>query len=135
VRADIVTALTGDHTLSGLLTGGVFAVTEISRQATPGAFDTNGEIKPCALVKLEAEAPTGPYPTSSRQYVLVLFYQLVGYDVIDPAMAQTYALLHRSKIGSGGVWEIDHASDVLDLEDQALNCSLSISRYAITRLR
>jgi len=89
---------------------------------------------PCALVKLETEAPAGPYDTSSRNFVLILFYQRSGYTTIDLALARTFTLLNRVKAGTN-VWEIVHADDVLDLEDQALECSLAMSRYTATRLR
>lgn len=130
--------LAADGTLSGLLTGGIYAVPEITRQDTPDAFDANGEIEPCALVKPETEATFGPYEEagaiSARLYVVVFFYQRTGYDVVDQALARTRVLLHKEKLESG-VWEISWADDVLDQEDEALNCSLGISRYVVTRLR
>lgn len=134
MRAAILAALTGDATLMGLLTGGIHTALEISRQYTPAAFDTNGEILPCALLRLETEGPTGPYRTSSRLFAAVLFYQRHGYDVIDQAVARTFAVLHERHTGAG-MWQILHADDVLDQEDQALGCSLAMSRFAVYRMR
>ena len=134
MRETIRALLAADGTLAGLLTGGVWAATEISRQNTPGAFDANGELRPCALVKLESEGPVGPYVTSSRLFVLVMFYERSGYTAIDAAVARTYTLLHYVKAGAA-VWEMRHAGDVLDLEDQALECSLGMSRFVAVRLR
>ena len=55
IEDDIVGLLEDDETLADYLTGGIFVAEEISRQRTPGAFDTNGEILPCALVKSGTE--------------------------------------------------------------------------------
>ena len=135
MRNTIRDYLAADGTLMVLLTGGIYAVGEISRQATPDAFDSNGEVEPCGLVKLETEGQAGPYVEaggiSSRLYVAVFFYQRTGYDVIDAAVARTRALLHREKLASG-VWEIAWADDVLDQEDEALGCSMGMSRYVVT---
>jgi hypothetical protein len=134
VKRETRAKLVSDPTLASLLPGGIWDAAEITRQLTPTAFDANGEIRPCALVKLETESSVDPYPTGSRLFVLVLFYELSGYVTIDLAMERVYALLHRGKIGSN-VWEVDHTNDVLDLKDPALNCSLAMSRYMFTRLR
>jgi hypothetical protein len=85
-------------------------------------------------VKLESEGPFGPFVTSSRLFVLVMFYERTGYTAIDAARARTYTLLHYVKVGTA-VWEMSHTGDVLDLEDQALECSLGMSRYVAMRLR
>lgn len=135
MRAAIKAVLEGDGTLAGLLTGGVWAGTEISRQLTAGAFDDDGEVLPCALVRLETGTPWGPYPSSGRLYVVVMFYERCGYEVIDAALERTYVLLHRSKVGGAGVWEVTHADDVRDVEDGALGCSMGYSRYVVTRNR
>jgi hypothetical protein len=134
LRDDIKTYLEADATLTGILTGGVHAGVEISRQNTPSAFDSNGEILPCALVKEEADAKTGPFHESSVTYILVFFYQRYDYDSIDQALDRVFTLLHRQKVGTK-VWEILWANDIKDQEDQALGCSLSLSRYQVYRNR
>jgi len=135
MREIVKTALQGDATLAGVLTGGVWSGTEISRVETAGAFDANAEILPCALVREETDTPWGPMPTSSRLYLVVYLYQRRGYDKIDAALERIFALLHRQKLGQTNVWEITHADDVRDQQDQALDCSLAISRYVVTRRR
>ena len=136
MRDEIVAALAGDHTLAALLTGGVYGGVEISRQFTPAAFDaTTKEILPCALVKVENESHVWPYWTGSRAFVLVLFYQRYGYTAIDPAMERAFALLNMTKVGGSGMWNVVHANDVRDLRDQALDCSMAMSRYVAMRLR
>jgi hypothetical protein len=135
VRDTVKALLEADTTLMAILTGGVYAGGEISRQGMPDAFDSNGEILPCALVRVETETPYGPYDDSSRQYLVVMFYERSGYANIDAALARVYELLHKTRLGATGVWEVVHADDVRDQEDQALACSLSYSRYVITRSR
>ena len=47
----IVAALQADETLAGLLPGGIYdrlSVADVSRQATPDAFDEYQELLPCA---------------------------------------------------------------------------------------
>jgi len=135
IRSAILAILAGDATLLATLTGGVYSATEISRQLTPAAFDTNGEVLPCALLSLEAEDPMGPFATSSREFVTVHFYERQGYTAIDTALARVYALLHRIHVSAEHVWDIRHAGDIQDQRDPTLNCALNISRYQVTRLR
>ncbi len=124
-----------DATLTGLLTGGIWTgASEISRTETPGAFDGNKEILPCALVREETETPYGPVKSGSRLYLAIYFYQRSGNGTIRAAQDRAFALLHGKKIGAN-VWEITHADDVRGQQDQALDCSLGISRFVVTRRR
>ena len=132
MRDAIVALIEADGTLAGLLTGGIHTG-EISRQGTPEAFDGNGEVLPCALVKVEAETPTGPYRTSARQFVLVYLFQQHETEAIDAALDRIFLLLHALKLQ--GSWECRWVGDVQDVEDAALRCSMALSRYQITRLR
>lgn len=134
LRDDIVTVLEADGTLTALLTGGIHTGTEISRTGTPGAFDANLEILPCALVKMESDVQSGPFTYGYRTVVVIYLYQRSGYDTIDAALDRILALLHDKQLWSG-TWLTEHAGDVPGLEDQALQCSLAISRYAVTRNR
>lgn len=134
--SDVLAALQADTILAAILSGGMYAETEISRQNTPDAFDENLEIMPCALINQGSQAQAGPYvesDISARLYLRVYFYQHDGYDVIGQAVARVRTLLHKAKIGSG-VWEIAWADDVPNMSDQALECSLAISTYQVTRL-
>jgi hypothetical protein len=125
--------LAGGTALTALLTGGV-NTTLINRQETPGAFDANGEIRPCAFVKVESEAPSGPYTSSGRLYVTVYVYERSGYTTIDAALEEVFSLLNYWK-PSGNTWEVRHAGDTRDVGDEALGCSMSFGRYVATRLR
>ena len=131
--ATILAALQGDSQLAGILTGGVYdgaQVGDISRQATPAAYDGNSELKPCAILKPETQAPAGPHPDSSRLFVTIWFYQQSGSAEIDAARIRAYHLLHRATLGgSDGLWDVRHANDLLGIEMQALGVPAIMSRY------
>ena len=131
MRDAIETLLGTDSTLMSILTGGLHTAVEITRQETPAAFDSNGEIQPCALLKFDSVAPDGPYEHGAMLHFSLLFYERSGYDNVEAARQRAYVLLHREKVrpATGACWEIRHADDVLDREDEALGCRLAISRY------
>lgn len=139
--ATISAFLSADSQLAGLLTGGVHngeVGGKVSQQTTPAAFDSNREIRPCALVKPETATPWGPHAHGGRLYVVLYLYQRFGYDQIEAARLRCYALLQKRALpltSSGGVYEIVHANDLLGVEDQALGCSLIVSRYVATIMR
>ena len=134
--ATILAALQGDTQLAGILTGGVYdgmEVTDISRQATPAAYDSYSELKPCAIVKPETQAPAGPHPHGSRLFVTLWFYQQSGSAAIDAGRVRAYQLLHRATLaGSDGLWDVRHANDLLGIEMQALGVPAIMSRYVAT---
>lgn len=134
MRSTVVAKLTGSTALMAVLTGGVHSATEITRQLTPTAFDANGEIKPCALVKMENYAPSGPYDTSERVAIVVYVYERSGYTAIDAALDLVFGLLNVWK-PSGQVWEVRHADEARDLQDEALACSMGYARFVATRNR
>ena len=137
--ATILTALQGDTALSAILTGGLYDGTEvndISRQATPAAYDDYSELKPCAIVKPETQAPAGPHPDSSRLFVTLWFYQQSGSAAIDAGRVRAYHLLHRATMaGSDGLWDVRHVNDLLGIEMQALGVPAIMSRYMATENR
>lgn len=135
----ILAALQDDATLAGILTGGLYdgtVINDISRQATPAAYDEYSELKPCAIVKPETQAPAGPHPDSSRLFVTIWFYQQSGSADIDVARIRAYHLLHRSTVaGSDGLWDVRHFNDLLGIELQALGVPAIMSRYVATENR
>lgn len=133
---DIKTALEDDEDLMALLTGGIFNdVEEISKQNTPGAFDGNGELKPCALIKLGTGLPLrSGYKRATNDPFTVYFYQFQGYDVIKPAMDLAYNDLNEQQIGTG-VWSIEFDIQVNQQRDTALDCALGSLRFVAKRLR
>ena len=131
----ITTLLQGDSQLTAILTGGVYHAAEVSRQATPDAYDEWRELKPCALVRQETLTPWGPYEHSGRLFVTIWFYQRAGYDAIEAARKRVYDLLHRKRIApeSGeGCWDVVHVNDLLDQEDPGLGVPMAMSRYVAT---
>ena len=132
----ILAALQGDAALMSLLTGGLYdgiAVTDISRQATPDAYDAWQEMKPVGLLKPESQAPAGPHPHGARLFVALWLYQQAGSAAIDAARERAYQVLHRSQLaGSGGMWEVLHAGDTLGAEVQALGVPVIMSRFVAT---
>lgn len=139
MRQAIYTALTNDATLLALLPGGLFdaaTVGEISRQSTPGAFDANGELQACALLRVRGPVSSPPYQHGARETIELYFYNQPD----DQARERVYDLLHDTQLtpagSSVGNWRIEHADDVLGQEDQALAASLQVSRYqALVRRR
>jgi hypothetical protein len=134
MRDAIYALLSGDATLMATLTGGLHKaaeVGEISRQTTPAAFDANGEIQPCGLLRFGSISPMGPYVHSARLIIALYFYEPKGYQNVDAARERAYVLLHRAKVtpAVGACWEIRHTDDVPDGRDSALECSLAISRF------
>jgi hypothetical protein len=119
-----------------LLTGGIFNdVEEISRQNTPGAFDsTSKELKPCMLIKLGTELKTGPYERSVQSPVTIYFYQRDNYDVIEQAMELAYDDLNDQRIGTG-VWQLMYDISVPQQRDVALDCPLGMQRFVAYRHR
>ncbi len=133
--AAVLALLQGDAVLALALPGGVHSAIEISRQTTPGAYDANGEMQPSALLRQETATPWGPHKDSGRLYFAVYFYDRASHAAIETARKRVYTLLHRQKLtptdGSGN-YEIVHASDLLDMEEQNLGVAMAISRYVAT---
>jgi len=132
---DIKTTLEADDELMDLLTGGIFNdVEEINRQDTPGAFDSQRELKPCALIKVGTESKRGPYERSVQTPITIYFYQRAGYTVIEPAMEMTYDLLNDQRIGTR-VWQLIYEISVNQQRDLALDCPLGSHRFVAVRHR
>ena len=132
---DIKTALAANAPLMVVLTGGVYAdVEEINRQLTPGAFDSNKEIKPCALIKLGTEYKLTDTRRGVRTPITIYFYERSGYASIDSAMGMVFDLLNETKIGDG-TWNIEFQNAVYQQRDQALDCALGTLRFVAARER
>jgi len=143
VQADIVAVLEASSPLMAVLTGGVYEqdeVGEISRQATADAFDSNGELKPCALVAEGTELPRGGIDHSGQGVsvqtpVNIYFYERVGYENIAAAMDLSFTLLNGQKIGSS-TFRVEYENAVKNQVDQSLrNASLGVQRFMVVRLR
>lgn len=103
IEADFETRMEADSTLMAILTGGVYTagalgVLGINRTDTPAAFDSNGYLRPCALVR---ERPLVPdlqvndfleQVASATQVVEIYIYQDTGYTSIDTALDRLFTL-------------------------------------------
>ena len=154
----IYDTLTADSQLMAMLPGGIHRANQISRQRTPTAFDDNGELKPCMLLKAESATPWGPHDNSGRLYVQMFLYQrnydtsqpdptefpLTGaddlnYSYIEMAYRRVYSLLHRVKITpidtTETSYELINANELLGMVDQGLDADLIMLRYQATMQR
>ena len=131
--AAILQALQSDAALMALLPGGLhdgIAVTDISRQTTPDAYNEWGELQPVGILKPETQAPTGPHPDGARLFVALWLYQQMGAAEIDAARERAYSVLHRQTLA--GMWEVRHANDILGGETAGLDLPTIMSRFVAT---
>ncbi len=130
LRDSVYNVLTGDATLMGILTGGLYdasAVGEISRQFTPNVFDANLEVLPCGLLRMDSMVPGAVYVRGAREFFSVLLYQFRGTADIENARTRIFDLLHDKRLS--GAWRVQHTDDVRDARDVVLNCGLLIVRF------
>ena len=135
--------LEADTALMAILTGGIHDRTEISRTDTPTAYDSRGELKPCAVLRMSTTTPKGTFDNAADTFFNVYFYQKKGgYTSIDAAMARAWLVLNTTKttlvqveIDPGFVYTIRHAGDFSDSWDDALDCPMAYSRYHVVQLR
>lgn len=143
LRSAIRTLLEGDATLAATMTGGLHDSTEISPSKTPSAYDSRGDLKPCAVLRMGTMTPIEPFDEAEREFFNIYFYQKPGgYDSIDVMRTRCKDLLHTTTdslktvtISPGFVYEIRHADDFGDSWDDALGCPMSYSRYYVVKLR
>jgi len=127
--------LLADGTLMTVLTGGVHDTGEITRQLAPAAFDANGEIKPCALVKSGNETAMQNKIQAVQTPITIFLYQRSGYAATDAALARIHTLLEQRHIGASGVWEAQFNTEIARLSDEGLKCSLATQRWNLIRKR
>ena len=132
----VFSKLSGDTALLALLTGGLYdgqLVQDISRQATPAAFDAYAEMKPCGILKPESATPWGPLPDGGRLYLVLWLYAQHDYAALDAARERVYILLHRQQVSSAaGIFDVRHANDVLGAELPGLDVPTIASRFVVT---
>jgi len=100
----IAALLQADSSLTAILSGGIFIAGDlgaagISRDATPAAFDADGYLLPCAIVKQRGDVPTfeagdiAGQVTSANVVVEIYIYEDTTYAAIDAAKPLIYGLL------------------------------------------
>lgn len=136
--------LEADATLLATATGGVWDFDEtgrlgLSRTLTAAAFDANGLIKPCVLLKLRSSVPDGHLRDDANQYsslvemLEVWFYEDTGYSNIETMRDRVYALLHATQLT--GTFAVHWAGDVRAQRDVELDASVERSQYQVYRAR
>jgi len=128
-------------TLVAAATGGIYDLDEtgpqgINRTITPAAFDANGIIKPCILLKLRSSEPD-PYLADEgaryvgvREMLEVWFYEDDGYSNIETMRNRVWALLHAVQLS--GTFMCLWAGDVRNQRDTELDANVERSTYQVT---
>lgn len=142
--SSIKARLEADATLLATATGGVFSFDEtgrlgINRTNTPAAFDSNGIIKPCVLLRLRSSTPdyvlqddSGQYQ-SVREVIEVWLYEDSGYSAIETMRSRCYTLLQATQVT--GVFAIRWTGDIRSSIDFDLNASVERSDYQVVTKR
>ncbi len=134
---DFAVLMAADTTLMATLTGGVFESglvgrEGITRETAAGAFDSNGYLKPCALVKQRALVPDGgvrdglAQAVSATQVVEVWLYEDSGYTNLDTARARLFALLEGHVFS--GAYPAEWVNSITRQRDQGALTGKSLER-------
>jgi len=108
---DFKALMIADVPLMAVLTGGVFTAGSvgrdgITRKSAPGAYDTDGFLKPCAMVSERGDIPDGQMSDeveqadSTVQIVEIYFYQDSGYAATSAARARTRVVLRGKSLSN-----------------------------------
>jgi hypothetical protein len=131
-KAAVAEIMENDIDLVMLLTGGIYSVAQLNpTMEPPSPYDAVGRVRPCALIRKETSAATGPRNRFDRQFVVIFFYDYAGYDTINAAMIQTRQLLHERRIGDGA-YQLWHVDTIQDQYDDALLAYMHRARYEVT---
>lgn len=142
--AAIKAILEADATLLATATGGVWDWDEagrqgLSRTTTPAAFDADGIIKPCVLLRARAEVPDYMLADDANQYVSVRqvieawLYQDAGYATIGTMKLRIYRLLHAQRLV--GTFQVLWQGDAQPSRDLQLDASVERSDYLAVQKR
>lgn len=135
------TVLEADGTLVAAATGGIYDFDEtgrlgLSRTLTPGAYDSNGLIKPCILLKQRSATPDYQLADDTNQYVSVQemleawFYEEDGYSNIETMRDRVYALTHTVQLT--GTFQVLWAGDLRPgIRDDDLDANVERSDYQV----
>ena len=110
---DVVDLLLADSVLTSILTGGIYTDETVSLQGfhrgedspTNAAFDEDGNLLPCAIVRQESEEPYRGLQmprdqiTPTSQAILIFFYQNRERDQIVLAKKRSYQVLQNKRLG------------------------------------
>jgi hypothetical protein len=143
---DVKTRLAADATLLTILTGrihadGALGRLGITRDTAPDAFDANGWLLPCALVRERALIPAGDIRdleaqvASTSQMVEVWLYEDAGFANIEAASNRIYALLQGYPFSGAYPAEWTFSTPVLRDEGTLSGASVQRIDYRIVDIR
>lgn len=106
------TLLAADGTLTGYATGGIYNLTELGRLGlnrknalAATAFDSNGNIKPCIVLKLrtsvaiEGLGDDANQIVAQREMIEVWLYEFAGYSSINLMRGRVFVDLQGKQLG------------------------------------
>jgi hypothetical protein len=140
----LLSRLSGDGTLSGLLPGGIYT-RELLREgpgATPTAFDAFGDPLAAAVIKdgndeAEAFGPDGSFSSFPWVYLYAPPHQN-GKSAIANAWDQMFSLLHKWKFatgnGTGAEVQVIGRLGILDDPDETTDRVMGGMRLQVTGL-
>ena len=145
-EVDIVALISANTAIMAQLSGGVYqsglvGVEGITRETTPAAFDVEGYLLPCCLVRQRDLVPTldvldfDAQLKSSIQVVECWLYQDAPlYDVIDAVSGLLYGLLQGKPLSYS--YELDLAHMITRQRDGGSlgNASLGRLDFAVYRI-
>jgi hypothetical protein len=105
----VETLIEANAPIMAILTGGVYAygalgIEGLTRESVAAAFDANGFLKPCLIVKQRAAVPDLilddmiTKESSTGQALELWIYEDRGYSSIDSVLPLLKALLHGTRL-------------------------------------
>jgi hypothetical protein len=139
------TILEADATLVALATGGIFTYDETGRMGigrsntlTSGAFESDGRIKPCLLIKVRSSTPFGNVAddaariSSARDMLEVWAYQDAALTTLTSMLDRVYTLLQGQRLGG---FSCRWAFKLHPLRDIDLDAFVERDDYSVVYLR
>lgn len=130
LRAALLAHMNNDSILRLLVTGGIYdaeEVGEISRQNTPGAFDSNGELLPSVLLRLAQDSNDARFP-EARLATWELLLQGRDAGDLTTIRSRLRSLFYEWRPAIRGAWNVSIAEDLSDLWTAVLDARLTIIR-------
>ena len=150
---EVATLLRADPLLTSILTGGIFTDEEIGVEGirrgiapddtnpTKEAFDENGVLRPCAVVRQRGETNYQNIRMPNERMeavgvvVQVFFYEFRGHVAIDIARQRVYELLFNTRLpGTYPLWRIAESPTFPDMGPVA-NSTVGIQDWQVVFLK
>lgn len=124
--------LVADDEFRGLMEGGIYTDEELGVEGfrrgetdpsdrnysvTAAAFDENGNIRVCCLIREGGVMPYGPTQNPTKkisgtsQRVEILFYQHRNYNIINAARARSFLVLSGERLEDPGSYPLTWLAD------------------------